>query len=94
MTIERLKSQILDQIDHNAGKIKEIGEDIFRHPELGYKETRTAGIVAKTLSDLGLAVTEGLGITEVAARLNTGRPGPKSRDRIRAPGQVDGAHGG
>lgn len=76
MTIERLKSQILDQIDHNAGKIKEIGEDIFRHPELGYKETRTAGIVSKTLSDLGLAVTEGLGITGVAARLNTGRPGP------------------
>ena len=48
MTIERLKSQILDQIDHNSETIKQIGEDIFRHPELGHKETRTAGIVSKT----------------------------------------------
>ena len=48
MTIERLKSQILDQIDHNSGTIKQIGEDIFRHPELGYKETRTAGGPAQT----------------------------------------------
>lgn len=68
MTIGRLKSQILDQIDYNSGAIKGIGEDTFRHPELGYKETRTAGIVARTL--------RGLGITGVAARLDSGRPGP------------------
>jgi amidohydrolase len=27
--------------------------DFHRHPELGFKEVRTAGIVAKELGDLG-----------------------------------------
>jgi len=53
-------------MDQNADVIKGIGEDIFQHPELGYKETRTAGIVAKALSSLDLPVTEGLGITGVS----------------------------
>ena len=71
MTIERLKSRVLDHMDQNADVIKGIGEDIFQHPELGYKETRTAGIVAKALSSLDLPVTEGLGITGVSAKLDT-----------------------
>jgi amidohydrolase len=47
--------------------------DLHRHPELAFEETRTAGIVARRLRDLGLEVREGVGRTGVVADL--GRPG-------------------
>jgi amidohydrolase len=43
--------------------------DFHRHPELGFQETRTAGIVAKTLIDLGLEVMTGIGKTGVVGML-------------------------
>ncbi|BDZ39711.1 putative amidohydrolase [Microbacterium suwonense] len=39
--------------------------DLHRHPELSFQETRTAGIAAAHLRDLGLEVHEGIGITGV-----------------------------
>ncbi len=43
--------------------------DFHRHPELGFKETRTAGIVAKTLTELGLEVMTGVATTGVVGLL-------------------------
>ena len=50
--------------------------DFHRHPELGFQETRTAGIVAQTLSDLGLEVQTGIGQTGVVGILEGQRDGP------------------
>ncbi|MCC7352465.1 MAG: amidohydrolase [Anaerolineae bacterium] len=50
--------------------------DFHRHPELGFEEVRTAGIVARHLHDLGLEVTQGIGRTGVVAILEGSRPGP------------------
>ncbi len=50
--------------------------DFHRHPELGFHEVRTAGIVARELSQLGLEVTSGIAETGVVALLEGGRPGP------------------
>ena len=41
--------------------------DIHQHPELGFEETRTAGIVAARLARLGLAPRTGVGKTGVTA---------------------------
>lgn len=41
--------------------------DFHAHPELGFQETRTAGIVAEHLHDLGLEVSTGIGKTGVVA---------------------------
>jgi amidohydrolase len=49
--------------------------DLHRHPELGFEETRTAGIVAARLRELGYEVTEGIGITGVVGVLHGTRPG-------------------
>ncbi len=43
--------------------------DFHRHPELGFHESRTSGIVAKVLTDLGLEVTTGIGTTGVVGLL-------------------------
>ncbi len=50
--------------------------DFHRHPELGFNEFRTAGIVARELTALGLEVTSGVGKTGVVALLEGARPGP------------------
>lgn len=46
--------------------------DLHRHPELSFQETRTAGIAAAHLRELGLDVTEGVGITGVVGELRNG----------------------
>ncbi|GAB3598095.1 amidohydrolase [Microbacterium tumbae] len=46
--------------------------DLHRHPELSFQETRTAGIAAGHLRDLGLTVEEGVGITGVVGLLANG----------------------
>ncbi|CUS04702.2 Peptidase M20 family hydrolase [Candidatus Promineifilum breve] len=53
-----------------------VRRDLHRHPELGFQEVRTAGIVAETLTGLGLEVQTGVGQTGVVALLEGARPGP------------------
>jgi len=53
----------------------ELYQDLHRHPELGFAETRTAGVISAAMRDLGLEVTEDVGGTGVVAVLANG-PGP------------------
>ncbi|MGA8004819.1 MAG: M20 aminoacylase family protein [Burkholderiales bacterium] len=46
--------------------------DIHAHPELGFEETRTAGIVADKLASFGLEVHRGVGRTGVVGVLRAG----------------------
>ncbi|MCM3778276.1 amidohydrolase [Microbacterium hydrocarbonoxydans] len=46
--------------------------DLHQHPELSFQETRTAGIAAAHLRDLGLDVQEGVGVTGVIGVLENG----------------------
>ena len=50
--------------------------DFHMHPELGFEEIRTAGIVAKELRALDLEVTTGIAETGVVALLEGAKPGP------------------
>lgn len=50
--------------------------DFHMHPELGFREIRTGGIVAKELESLGLEVTKGVGQTGVVGLLEGAKPGP------------------
>ena len=49
--------------------------DFHRYPELGFAETRTSGIIAEYLRNLGLEVSEGVGTTGVVGVLNGNRTG-------------------
>jgi len=53
-----------------------IRRDLHRNPELGFKEVRTAGIVARELRELGLEVTTGIAETGVVGLLEGSQPGP------------------
>lgn len=50
--------------------------DLHRHPELGFEEVRTAGIVVEELTRLGLEIRTGIGKTGVIGLLEGGADGP------------------
>lgn len=52
--------------------LAELYRDLHRHPELSFRETRTAGIVADRLRALGLETTTGVGGTGVVGLLRNG----------------------
>ena len=57
-------------------KVVETRRDIHKHPELGYRETRTSALVADRLRALGFdEVRTGVGRTGVVGILKGGRPG-------------------
>ncbi len=78
MNKEQIKQAVCAAIDAHAEEIIAIGDDIFAHPELGYKEVRTSGIVRDTFDKLGLPHEDGLAITGVKARLKGNGEGPPS----------------
>ncbi len=69
MTKDDLKRRVWEAIDRRAADIVRLGETVRRHPELGFKEFRTARLVEETLAGLGLQPKAGLAITGVRADL-------------------------
>lgn len=53
-----------------------IRRDIHAHPEVGFQEHRTAGLVARELARLGIPHRTGVGQTGVVGLIEGGRPGP------------------
>ena len=53
----------------------ELRRDLHRHPELGFQEVRTAGLIARRLEELGYTVRTGFGKTGVVAFMKGGKPG-------------------
>jgi amidohydrolase len=50
--------------------------DLHQHPELGFRQVRTAGLISARLAELGYVVRTGLGKTGLTGRLAGGHPGP------------------
>lgn len=46
--------------------------DLHRHPELSFQETRTAGVIARHLDELGIEFEEGIGKTGIASVIRNG----------------------
>ena len=46
--------------------------DLHQHPELSFQETRTAGVIAKHLGELGIEFESGIGRTGIAAVIRNG----------------------
>jgi amidohydrolase len=74
MTRNELKQRIYAAIDKRGEEIIGLGEQIRKHPELGFKEVKTARLVEETLGKLGLSPKGGLALTGVRADM-AGRAG-------------------
>ncbi len=54
----------------------EIRRDLHAHPELAFEEHRTASLIARELTRLGIEHQTGVGQTGVVGTIQGGRPGP------------------
>jgi len=63
-------------IDRRRGEIIAWGEDLYRHPETGYKETESSRIAEEAFRTLGLSLAVFMDIPGVKVTVDTGRPGP------------------
>lgn len=73
----------LPQIDAFADELIAIRRDFHAHPEIGFEEVRTSGIVADKLASWGVEVHRSIGRTGVVGIL-VGRGGPGRRVGLRA----------
>lgn len=83
--VEMLKDRVCKIIDSQADAIIAVGEDIMRNPETGFREQRTAALVADHFRGLDLQPETGLAITGVKARL----PGSNDGPRLAILGELD-----
>ncbi len=67
MTRDELKRRVYEAIDRRSQEIIALGEQIRQHPELGFKEVKTARLVDATFTKLGLSPKSGLALTGVRA---------------------------
>ncbi|GAA6177032.1 M20 aminoacylase family protein [Sulfitobacter pacificus] len=69
---------VLPIIDASTEELTEIFKDLHAHPEIGFTETRTAGIVADKLREYGVdEVHVGIGQTGVVGIIKGKRAGPR-----------------
>ncbi|MFI6766651.1 amidohydrolase [Streptomyces sp. NPDC050355] len=66
---------VLAPLDDRLTDLVALYEDLHRHPELGFQETRTAAEAARRLAEHGYEVTTGIARTGVVGVLRNG-PGP------------------
>jgi amidohydrolase len=64
--------KLIDPIVQFHAEIQKIRRDIHAHPELRYEEVRTADIVAQKLTEWGIPIIRGLGITGVVGIIKGG----------------------
>jgi metal-dependent amidase/aminoacylase/carboxypeptidase family protein len=64
---------MLQKAQSLADELIRIRRDIHKHPELAFREVRTAGLVADTLREIGgISVRTGIGKTGVVGQLGSG----------------------
>ena len=73
----------IERIDGFAEELTAIRRDLHAHPEIGFEEVRTSGIVADKLKGWGIEVHRGLGGTGVIGVLK-GKGGGTKRIGLRA----------
>jgi len=73
---------IIDHAEELFPYNQALRRDFHMHPELGFEEIRTAGIVARELQQLGVEVTTGIGKTGVIALIEGPEPGPVVLARV------------
>ncbi|APW45546.1 M20 aminoacylase family protein [Rhodoferax antarcticus] len=66
--------KLIDAIAQNSPEIATLRRDIHAHPELCFKEIRTAEVVAQKLTEWGISIHRGLGTTGVVGIVH-GRDG-------------------
>ncbi len=74
--INDIGAAIAGAVGQEEAALIEVRRDLHAHPELAFTETRTAAVVARELTRLGIDHRTGVGRTGVVGTITGGRPGP------------------
>lgn len=85
MNKQELKNKVYAAIDNRFANIEAFGENIFKEPELGFKENLTQAKVRKALEELDLQCECGAALTGVKARMK----GKDCRKTVALLGELD-----
>ena len=61
--MDRIEQRILQLIESHSKDIIEVGRDVYRNAELGYKEHRTSALIREKLESRGIVCGENLAVT-------------------------------
>ncbi len=64
--------QLITPIEQFQPELRQIRRDIHAHPELCYQEQRTADVIAAKLTEWGIPILRGLGVTGVVGIIKNG----------------------
>lgn len=67
MEKDEIKRRVLEAIDSKRDKIITVGDEIFKNPELGFKEFKTAERVKRVFDEIGMDYKDGLAVTGIKA---------------------------
>jgi amidohydrolase len=84
-TKEEWKKRVIEAIERRSAEVIEMGETILHHPEMGFKEVKTAALVEEKFRSLGLSYRKGLALTGVVGEL----PGRSRKMRLALMGELD-----
>lgn len=68
-----LAKQVGQLVDQDESRLVALFQDLHAHPELGFQEVQTAGLVARELTALGYETHTGIGKTGVVGILKNGQ---------------------
>lgn len=74
----KLKLAICEAVDRRRGEIEKIGDQIMQNPGLGFKEFKTARLVADIVKSRDIPHQTGLAITGVKGVIRGKNPAPTS----------------
>ena len=64
--------KLIDPLIQFQSELQKIRRDIHAHPELSYQEQRTSDVVAGKLTEWGIPIVRGLGVTGVVGIISNG----------------------
>ena len=86
LTVGELKKRACETIEKRKREIIDLSKQVLSHPEAGFREYKTASLVAQTFNQLGISHQSGLALTGLKGRVPGGAgPGP----RVAVIGELD-----
>ena len=86
LTVEELKRRACETIEKRKKEIIGVAQQVLSHPEAGFREYRTAGLVAQKFSELQIPHESGLALTGIKGRIPGGAG---SGPRVALIGELD-----
>lgn len=69
-----MSDRLVKYIDDHKEELLALGDELFHHPELGFKETETGNIIRRFLDRHGLKIDREYALTGFSVTIGEGRP--------------------